>query len=158
MAADATKGHGRRERRTLTTATALVPYLSDWPGLRQVFHLRRERTARNKTTGRRETAVEDVYGICSVPRERGGAAALLGWQRGHWAIENGLHHVADVTLGEDACRVRKGAGAGVLATFRRWLAPLLGDQDAPSIAAALRANVLNLRGTLARLFPETAEN
>ena len=26
--------------------------------------------------------------------------------RNHWAIENKLHHVRDVTLNEDRCRVR----------------------------------------------------
>lgn len=134
----------------------MVPYLSDWPGVRQVFLLRRERTVRRR--GATTAAVEEAVGICSVPRERAGPAQLLAWQRGHWAIENRLHHVADVTLGEDACQVRKGAAAGVLATFRRWLAPLLADQNTPSRAAALRHNVLNLRATLARFFPENAEN
>ncbi|TMQ32007.1 MAG: transposase, partial [Planctomycetota bacterium] len=38
------------------------------------------------------------------------ARRLLELTRGHWGIENRLHYVRDVTLGEDGCRVRKGSG------------------------------------------------
>ena len=39
--------------------------------------------------------------------------------RGHWsAIENGTHYRRDVTLGEDACRVRHRQAAEALATLR----------------------------------------
>lgn len=39
--------------------------------------------------------------------------------RGHWsAIENGTHYRRDVTLGEDACRIRHRQGAEALATLR----------------------------------------
>ena len=39
--------------------------------------------------------------------------------RAHWAIENSLHRVLDVTMGEDAARNRKGSGAACLAVIRR---------------------------------------
>ena len=39
--------------------------------------------------------------------------------RDHWsAIENGTHYRRDVTLGEDACRVRHRQGAEALASLR----------------------------------------
>ncbi len=38
--------------------------------------------------------------------------------RGHWGIENRLHWVLDVTLGEDQCRTRKDNGAHNLAVLR----------------------------------------
>lgn len=41
---------------------------------------------------------------------------MLELVRNHWAIENKLHHVRDVTLNEDRCRVR--TGARPLATLR----------------------------------------
>ena len=56
-----------------------------------------------------KTTVEVVYGITSVGPERADAAGLLQLARGHWGIENGLHFVRDVTLGEDACRARTGS-------------------------------------------------
>jgi hypothetical protein len=63
-------------------------------------------------------SVEVVYGITSLGRERGDAARLLGLVREHWGIENGAHHRRDVTLGEDASRVRKGNAPQVLAALR----------------------------------------
>ncbi|VTR93875.1 transposase : [Gemmata massiliana] len=36
-------------------------------------------------------------------RRRADAATLLALVRDHWRIENQLHYVRDVTLGEDAC-------------------------------------------------------
>ena len=75
---------------------------SKWTGLNQGLRITRERTGGKKT-------VEVVYGITSLSAERANAAALLVFLRDHWQIENGLHYVRDVTLGEDACRVRTGA-------------------------------------------------
>ena len=39
--------------------------------------------------------------------------------RSHWGIENQLHWVLDVQLGEDQCRVRTGHATQNLATLRR---------------------------------------
>ena len=38
--------------------------------------------------------------------------------RGHWSIENRSHYVRDVTLGEDASRIRKGCGPEIMAALR----------------------------------------
>ncbi|PZR92601.1 MAG: ISAs1 family transposase, partial [Hyphomicrobiales bacterium] len=48
---------------------------------------------------------------------------LLAVARAHWAIENKLHHVRDVSLNEDRCRVR--AGARPLATLRNLVLTLI---------------------------------
>lgn len=47
-------------------------------------------------------------------------AAQMGQAiRGHWsAIENGTHYRRDVTLGEDACRVKNPNAAALLASLR----------------------------------------
>jgi hypothetical protein len=79
-----TKGHGRVERRTVTTATLLNDYW-DCPGVGQVYGLRRERTVAGVTS------VEDAYGISSLSRERADAGRLLELLRGHWGIENSSH-------------------------------------------------------------------
>jgi hypothetical protein len=117
--------------RRLTSTTALNGYL-DWPDVGQVFELERVRTAGGKTT------VEVVHGITSLPPERADAARLLGLARGHWGIENGLHYVRDVTLGEDACRVRTGSAPQVLAALRNAVVCLLAGVEAASKAAATR--------------------
>jgi predicted transposase YbfD/YdcC len=125
------KGHGRRERRTITTTTWLNGYL-DWPEVGQVFRLTRERTLGDTAT------VEVAYGITSLLPEQASAKKLLGLVRGHWGIENGLHWVRDVVLGEDRCRVRKGAAAQILATLRNAALYLLTKTRIKSPTAAIR--------------------
>jgi hypothetical protein len=112
------KGHGRRERRTLRTTTILTGY-QKWPGLAQGFEITRERTEKGRTT------VEVSYGITSLKPEQANAQRLLGLVRDHWQIENQSHYVRDVTLGEDACRVRKGVAPQVLAALRNVAVHLL---------------------------------
>ena len=75
-----------------------------------------------------------------MPRSRAGAARLLGWARGHWSIENGSHYVRDVTLGEDASRIRKGSGPEVMAGLRNAAIGFLRGAGATNIAASLRRN------------------
>ena len=58
--------------------------------------------------------------------------------REHWGIENELHYVRDVTLGEDGCRVRKGSAPQVLAAVRNTIVHLVAGLGAPSHAAAVR--------------------
>jgi predicted transposase YbfD/YdcC len=91
----------------------MAEYLgSDWPGCSQVFRLTRERKINGKVQ------IEVVYGITSLPAERAGAKELLELTRGHWGIENSLHYVRDVTLGEDASRIRMGSAPQIMAAIR----------------------------------------
>jgi hypothetical protein len=62
---------------------------------------------------------------------------LLEFTRGHWAIENGLHYRRDVTLGEDASRIRKGGAPQVMAALRNGTIHVLSDVAAPSLASAV---------------------
>ena len=125
------KGHGRFERRTLTSTTALNTYL-DWPGVGQVFRLERVRTVGGTTRA------EVVYGITSLTRAQADAGQLLALTRDHWGIENRLHYVRDETLGEDRCRVRSGSGPQLLAAVRNAAIYLLESVTAASKAAATR--------------------
>jgi predicted transposase YbfD/YdcC len=125
------KGHGRIEHRTLRT-TSILTLGQKWPGLAQGFELQRRRTVKGKTE------VQVVYGITSLGRDEADAKRLLGLARGHWGIENKLHYVRDVTLGEDGSRVRKGSAPQVLAAVRNVVIHLLAGVDASSNAAAIR--------------------
>jgi hypothetical protein len=66
-----------------------------------------------------------VHAITSLSPERADAARLLGLSRAHWEIENRLHWVRDVTLREDACRVRSGYAPQALAACRNAVLTLL---------------------------------
>ncbi|MGD9974880.1 MAG: transposase, partial [Desulfatirhabdiaceae bacterium] len=64
---------------------------------------------------------------------------ILNLARGHWAIENRLHWVRDVTFDEDRSQVRKGNGAQIMASLRNIAISLLRMAGARYIAPALRA-------------------
>ena len=122
--------------------TTILTTGSKWKGLKQGFRITRERTVKGKKT------VEVVYGITSLSAERANAVALLVILRDHWQIENGLHYVRDVTLGEDACRVRSGTAPQVLAALRNAVIHLLTQVDAESRPEAIE---------LLQIHPEDAK-
>lgn len=127
------KEHGRRERRTLRATSALNDYL-DWPGVAQAGQVEAVVDRDGKTTR------EVRFFITSVPRHRANAARLLKYVRGHWSIENRSHYVRDVTLGEDASRIRKGSGPQVMAALRNAALGWLRSTGVVNIAEALRRN------------------
>lgn len=74
------------------------------------------------------------------------AATLAQVIRGHWAIENSLHYVLDVSLGEDASRIRQ--NPGIFAQLRHFALNLLRHNAQTNIRAALYDNALNLERVL----------
>jgi hypothetical protein len=138
------KGHGRRERRTLSTTTALNAYL-DWPGVAQVGRIVSVVDRDGKCTE------ETGYFLTSVPRAKAGAAELLRVARGHWTIENRSHHVRDVSLGEDASRIRKGSGPEIMAALRNLAVGCLRTLGVTNIAEALRKNAARVEDLFAKL-------
>ena len=109
-------------------------------------------------TGRESEVVKDGktsheirYFITSVSRPVAGAGQLLKWARGHWSVENRSHYVRDVTMGEDASRIRKRSGPEVMAAFRNATIGLLRTMGVTNIAEALRRNASQVGGLFARL-------
>lgn len=141
------------EHRRLETRTdlSLIP---DWPGLAQVARVTRSRTCGAETTE------EVVYYITSLMRRQTSAQMLLKLVRGHWAIENRLHYVRDVTLGEDASRVRKGHALENLALFRNLAiglcrrSPVARERRRVYIPSILRAHQADPSLALALVLPE----
>lgn len=116
----ADKGHGRIEVRTLTTSSLLQDYL-DWPGVAQVFKLER----RVSDADNQHPHTELVYGLTSLTRTKADPARLLELTRAYWGIENGLHYRRDVTLHEDATRMKDTNAAQVWATINSFIIALL---------------------------------
>lgn len=132
------KGHGRIESREIWTSTELNGYVN-FPHVGQVFCIRRTTTdlEGNLVRGRKQTQ-ETVVGVTSLSAEKVDPDHLLALNRGHWEIENRLHHVRDMTFDEDRSQVRKGTRPRAMATFRNIAISLLRMAGADSIAAATR--------------------
>jgi len=127
-------GHGRRESRSIkvidldgTDAQALFP------------HARRAvKVIRRRRAGTAKPSVEVVYAVTSLDHRAADAQLLALWLQGHWAIENRVHHVRDVTQREDASRIRLGSGPQMMAALRNTATNIarLGGQH--NMAAAQR--------------------
>ena len=127
------KGPGRLEYRTLESSTALCSYLR-WPQVGQVMR----RTCRRID---RKTGVitdEIKYGITRLPPTQATAADLEKFWRGHWTLENRVHYIRDVTMGEDAGQVRAGHAPHVLAALRNTLLNLYRANGWRNISDAVR--------------------
>ena len=124
------RSHGRTATRTIKAVEA--PDRIGFPNARQVLQLRRTMTRHGKRS------VEVVYLICSRSMTQAPPAQVAGWIRGHWAIEDRLHYVRDVTYDEVRCRVRTGTGAEVMATLRNLAISLLRLNGSDNIAQATR--------------------
>lgn len=127
------KGHGRIEQRRLTCTDDLHDYLT-WPGVQQV--LRRECERQVVKTGQVSRSV--TYALTSLPATAASARQIEQWWRGHWTIENRVHYVRDVTLGEDAHQMHTGHAPQVLATLRNAVLNQLRAAGWTNMAAALR--------------------
>lgn len=127
------KGHGRIEQRVGIASNELALY-SRWPGLSQVVQIKR--TWEQKGITRQATR----YLVTSLPAEEASIQRLMALRRGHWKIENSLHYVKDVTLGEDCSLIHVGAGGAVMSALRSTAVSLLHRVGQYRIASALRAN------------------
>jgi predicted transposase YbfD/YdcC len=127
------KGHGRIEVRRLVVTSQMKGYLR-WPHLEQVFRIERE--VEEISTGKQRREVS--YGVTSLRSEEASAARLMEIVRGHWAIENGLHYRKDKTLKEDACRLKRGEAAQVMAVINNLIVGLVLRQGMKNLAEARR--------------------
>jgi predicted transposase YbfD/YdcC len=126
--------HGRH---TVRSIRILVPGAGeiDFPGVTFVAHLIRTQTRHRGAKPSRE----DVYLIGSLPLNEATRENIATIIQNHWLIENALHHVRDVTFGEDARRVRTGAAPHVIAILTNLALFLLRRTGEENIAEARRA-------------------
>lgn len=130
------KGHGRLEKRILTTSEMLNSY-STWPGLAQVYRL--ERQFQWWRSGRcYRTSCEVEFGITSLSRQKITPDRLLGFRRQHWGIETGLHYRRDVTFKEDATRMTIGNSGKVMASINNLVIALIRQAKFQNAAQARR--------------------
>lgn len=149
-------GHGRRATRTIKVLQ--VPGWVEFPAAAQVAQVRRTVTRSRKTKNgarKRDKSVEVVYLITSADHRSAPPATLATWIQGHWAIENRLHWVRDVTFDEDRSQIRTGAGPHVMATLRNTAIGLLRLAGWTNIAYALRHHAHRPERVIELLLPAT---
>jgi len=116
--------HGRIEKRSVQMA-AILPAQTGWPHTHTACRVIRERQQirRGQIVGEsRETA---VY-IGSFAADTYSPERVLALVRGHWGIENGLHHRKDRSMDEDRCRASTGKTGRVMCCLRSIAAVVLG--------------------------------
>ena len=96
---------------------------------------RRYQSVRLKTG---EVSSETTYGITDLRITEVSAPQLEQLWRGHWTIENKVHRVRDVTMGEDANQTHAGSAPHALAAFRNAVLNLFRQQGWNNIADAFR--------------------
>jgi len=114
--------HSRLVRRRVfaSTEAAALDALSGWPGLRTVLAVESIRSVNSAPT---KVESEIRYFLSSCPDD----PAVLGKAiRSHWAVENALHWVLDVTFREDDSRVRDRTAARNLALLRKIALNIVG--------------------------------
>lgn len=111
----------RIERRRTTVWTIPAGVLDhDWSGVRCLIRVQRQTQLFDTGLQNWRERSDTSWAISTRRVTAEDAAQAI---RDHWLIENALHHVRDVALGEDASRIRK--QPGVFAQLRTWALNLL---------------------------------
>jgi len=137
--------HGRQEHRHVEVFDTTGQLDAPWQALVScVARVSRLTYIKDTRSGLWATREEVGYYPCQT---RHSAKALSSAIRAHWGIENRAHYVRDVTLGEDASRIR--TRPGVMARIRSVALNILRVKGVQNISLALYANAISFDHLLA---------
>ena len=104
---------------------------AEWSPIHCLIRVRRHTEVFNTTLAAWRPRSEVAWYVCTreLPARHAHQAV-----RDHWLIENALHYVRDVVMGEDASRIRR--EPGVFAQLRTWALNLLRQAGHDNILAA----------------------
>jgi len=137
--------HDRQEHRRVEVFDTAGQLDAPWQArVSCVARVSRLTYIKNTRSGLWATREEIGYYPCQV---RHGAKVLGGAIRAHWSIENCVHYVRDVTLGEDASRIR--TKPGMMARIRSVALNVLRANGVQNISLALYANAVSFDQLLA---------
>ena len=111
------------ERRSIEVFTP-HPKLLPYPHAKQAYRIQHETCQRPGSP----VSISYSYGITSLAEQAASAQDLLALQRGHWQVESANHYRRDVSLGEDASRIRTGHGPSNAAALNNLALALLLSQ------------------------------
>ena len=137
--------HGRQEHRRVEVFDAAGQLDAPWQALVScVARVSRLTYLKDTRSGLWATREEVAYYPCQTRHD----AKVLGCAiRAHWGIENRAHYVRDVTLGEDASRIR--TRPGIMARIRSVALNILRASGVQNISEALYANAVSFDQLLA---------
>lgn len=121
-------GHGRCESRRTEVWSVPDSFTSEWQGMQSVVRMMRwgQRHGQNYEN--------QMFYITSLPPQGRKLSQVI---RQHWQIENNLHWVKDVLLGEDKAPQKNGNAPENFAIFRSWVISLLRLNGYSSITEAI---------------------
>jgi predicted transposase YbfD/YdcC len=139
-----TKKRNRIEYREASVFPVVPGQLSyEWAHFKSIIRVRRY-TERFNTKNKKWCLDTEAsyYGATYLPDAEIAEKAI----RFHWHIENRNHYVRDVSLGEDASRIRK--NPGVFARLRSFALNLFRKNNVNNVKEALFENALNFDNLL----------
>jgi predicted transposase YbfD/YdcC len=113
------EGHGRIEERDYAVSDDvawLIERHPNWGTIKSIGMVESTRTVKDKSSGEEKTTTERRYFISTLGAD---PQVFSDTVRAHWGIENCLHYVLDVTLGEDSSRIRSDNGPENMAYLRK---------------------------------------
>ena len=120
MHEDIDKGHGRIEIRQCYVSSN-IEWLQkrhpEWHQINSIIMIKSEREIKGVNTMESRFYISDLHD--TIPEK------MLFIIRSHWAIENSLHWILDVSFGEDQSRIRKGNAPQNMAIIRHVALNLL---------------------------------
>ena len=125
---DICKGHGRIEKRQITTAYLNLK-LPGWLSVKTVIKVESERQLKYKTEFSTRYYISDLTES---------AFEFYRRIRGYWGVENKVHYVRDVTQGEDTSRIRTKPLPQILAIARNLAINLYRNAGFNNMAQAQR--------------------
>ena len=104
---DVCLGHGRIE----TRIASVIPFQTaeKYPYLSTAVRIDRTRIQKKND----HISCATSYYVGTFEADHFTAAQVQGLVRGHWAVENKLHHVKDRTMQEDRCQARANVGTNM---------------------------------------------
>ena len=128
-------GHGRSETRKLELVET-SPVDTDWPHTFVACRVDRERRMLRRKQVVEESHEQSLY-VGSFRSDTYAPEDVLALIRGHWSIENCLHHRKDRSMNEDRCRASE-RGIGRVMSYIRSLVTLVAGRTTESLSVIRR--------------------
>lgn len=103
-------GHGRIE----TRLAEIMPFSTPaFPHVRTAVRMTRTRMEKRRGFPNGKYSEEVSYYVATFPMEKNTPEEVSDLIRGHWTVENKLHHVKDRTMKEDRYKAKEAVAANV---------------------------------------------